>query len=47
MFGRFAVVHRRGAVLSPAPQVMVELVAERLKDVGSAARAAGRRRLPR
>lgn len=46
MFDRFAVVHRRGAVLSPATRVMVELVTERLKEVGSAARAAGRGRLP-
>ena len=46
LYDRFAVVHRRGAVLSPATRVMVELVATRLKEVRAAATAAGRRRMP-
>jgi DNA-binding transcriptional LysR family regulator len=42
----FAIVHRQGAVLSPATRVMTEIVAERLRQVGASARRAGNHRLP-
>jgi len=46
LFDRFAVVHRQGAVLSPATTLMVELVTERLLAVDAAAKRLGRSRLP-
>lgn len=46
-YDRFAIVHRRDAVLSPATRLMVELVTTRLLEVHRGARALGRTRAPR
>lgn len=46
LFDRFAVVHRQGAVLSPATSLMVQLVTERLLSVEAAAKRLGRSRRP-
>lgn len=43
---RFAIVHRQGAVLSPATLLMVELVTARLQAVGAEGRRLGRSRAP-
>ncbi|WP_347351460.1 LysR family transcriptional regulator [Intrasporangium sp.] len=46
LFERFAIVHRRGAVLSPATMLMVEVVSARLRAVKRGARQLGRVRVP-
>lgn len=46
MYDRFAIVNRQGAVLSPATQLMVELVTTRLRDVAAASARLGRTRTP-
>ena len=46
LYDRFAIVHRQGAVLSPATSLMVELVTTRLLAVETAARRQGRTRAP-
>ena len=40
-FDRFAIVHRRDAVLSPATQLMVELVTAQMQEVADSASASG------
>lgn len=46
IYDRFAIVHRRDAVLSPATQLMIELVTARLLAVSEGARRLGRTRTP-
>uniref|UniRef100_UPI0033657579 LysR family transcriptional regulator substrate-binding protein n=1 Tax=Intrasporangium sp. TaxID=1925024 RepID=UPI0033657579 len=45
-YDRFAIVHRRDAVLSPATQLMVELVMARMQQVADSAKRLGRTRAP-
>ena len=45
-YDRFAIVHRRDAVLSPATQLMVELVMARMHEVADSAKRLGRTRAP-
>jgi DNA-binding transcriptional LysR family regulator len=47
LFDRFAIVHRTGAVLSPATALMVEVVSDRMHAVALGADRLGRVRLPR
>ena len=45
-YDRFAIVHRRDAVLSPATQLMVELVTAQMQEVADGAKRLGRTRAP-
>jgi DNA-binding transcriptional LysR family regulator len=47
LFDRFAIVHRTGAVLSPATTLMVEVVSARMQAVARGADRLGRVRTPR